>query len=204
MTSARKIEANRQNAARSTGPRSPEGKAAAALNGVRHGPLSRAALLPGESEADLAEFGRKVRASLAPVGEMELLLADRIVTAGWRLRRLLAVEAVLLGRAGKDAGDAFEHYGREKMAVLSRYEAGVERGLYKALHELQRMQAARRGEAVPPLQAVDATLSVDGVEDRDEGGNVGFAPLPLDTETVAVRATVLDPENPGNTSLPAA
>src|SRR4051794_26497134 len=114
MTSLRKVMANRQNATRSTGPRTPEGKAAVALNGRQHGPLSRAVLLPGEREAELVAFGRKVRASLAPVGEMELLLADRIVTAAWRLRRLLAVEALLLGEAGQETGKAFEHYGREK------------------------------------------------------------------------------------------
>jgi hypothetical protein len=43
---------------------------------------------------------------------------------------------------------------------LSRYEAGIERGLYKALHELQRLQAARRadGDAPPPL-AIDVDVS---------------------------------------------
>ena len=157
-------------------------------------------LLPGESEAVLVEFGRKVRAGLAPVGEMELLLADRFVTAAWRLRRLLAIEALLLGEAGQETGKAFEHYGREKMAVLSRYEASVERGLYKALHELQRMQAARRGEVVPLPQAVDATLSVD----EGEAEGAGFAPRPGEAETVAVRASAPGLEQQGNPSSSAA
>ena len=41
---------------------------------------------------------------------------------------------------------------------LSRYETATERGLYRALHELQRLQAARRayGNVPPP-----ATLDVD-------------------------------------------
>jgi hypothetical protein len=39
MTTARQAEANRRNATRSTGPRSTEGKAVDALNGVRLGPL---------------------------------------------------------------------------------------------------------------------------------------------------------------------
>ncbi|HWS81889.1 MAG TPA: hypothetical protein VN178_12780, partial [Rubrobacter sp.] len=49
---------------------------------------------------------------------------------------------------------------------LSRYEAGIERGLYRALHELQRLQAARRadGDAPPPV-AIDVDIS--GVS-RDE------------------------------------
>ena len=48
------------------------------------------------------------------------------------------------------------------MAVLSRYEVTLERSLYKALHELQRLQAARDGQAVPLPQAVDVEVSVSG------------------------------------------
>ena len=43
---------------------------------------------------------------------------------------------------------------------LSRYETAVERSLYKALHELQRLQAARRvkGTVSPPV-VVDVDIS---------------------------------------------
>ena len=45
---------------------------------------------------------------------------------------------------------------------LSRYEATIERSLYKALHELQRLQAARRADGgVPPPAAIH--LDVTGV-----------------------------------------
>ena len=91
MTSERRIEANRRNAKKSTGPRTPAGKAAVALNGLKHGLLSREALVPGECEAELVEFGKRLRAQLAPIGELELLLADRMVSCAWRLRRLLRV-----------------------------------------------------------------------------------------------------------------
>jgi hypothetical protein len=33
---------------------------------------------------------------------------------------------------------------------ITRYEASIERSLFKALHELQRMQAVRQGQNVPP------------------------------------------------------
>lgn len=38
---------------------------------------------------------------------------------------------------------------------LLRYEAAIERQLYKALHELERLQRARRGEPLPPRIQVD-------------------------------------------------
>src|SRR6187401_2603756 len=95
--SERRLEANRRNAARSTGPRTPEGKAIVALNALKHGLLSREALIGGESEAELVAFAKRMRAQLAPLRELELLLADRIISTAWRLRRAIALEAMLLG-----------------------------------------------------------------------------------------------------------
>jgi hypothetical protein len=167
MTSELQAEANRQNAKKSTGPRTPAGKAVVALNGMKHGLLSRESLVKGESEADLVAFGKRLRIQLAPVGELELLLVDRIVSAAWRLRRLVAVETMLFDREDKlDA--AFNGYGREKMGVLSRYEVTLERSLYKALHELQRLQAGRDGQVVPLPEAVDVEVSVSGPNEPDD------------------------------------
>jgi hypothetical protein len=72
MTSERQAEANRQNATKSTGPRTPAGKAVVTLNGIKHGLLSRECLLKGESETEFVAFGKRLRAKLAPVGELEL------------------------------------------------------------------------------------------------------------------------------------
>ena len=93
MTSERKAEANRRNALKSTGPRTPEGKAAVRLNAIRHGLLSREALLSGEDPEALRELGEHLRAELQPVGELENLLVDRVIAAFWRLGRLGRVEA---------------------------------------------------------------------------------------------------------------
>ena len=92
MTSLRQIEANRRNAMNSTGPRTTRGKAVVALNAVQHGLLSRQAVIQGESEAELVELGKRLRGQLAPIGELELLLADRIISTAWRLRRAIALE----------------------------------------------------------------------------------------------------------------
>lgn len=50
MTSDNKAEANRRNALKSTGPSTPEGKAAVHLNALRHGLRSEQILLPGEDK----------------------------------------------------------------------------------------------------------------------------------------------------------
>ena len=40
------------------------------------------------------------------------------------------------------------------------YESTIERGLYKALHELQRLQPARSGQVVPPSMAADVEIAL--------------------------------------------
>jgi hypothetical protein len=93
MTSDKQIDANRKNALKSTGPKTPEGKDAVRLNALKHGLLSKETLLPGEGEEALRELGQNLRAELQPAGELENLLVDRIISAYWRLRRLGRVEA---------------------------------------------------------------------------------------------------------------
>ncbi|MCA1729765.1 MAG: hypothetical protein LC751_10275, partial [Actinobacteria bacterium] len=93
MTSEKQTQANRQNALKSTGPKTSDGKATARYNATKHGLLSREVLLPGEDEATLRELGEILRDELQPVGELENMLVDRIVAAHWRLRRLGRVEA---------------------------------------------------------------------------------------------------------------
>ena len=168
MTTTRQAEANRLNGSKSTGPRTPAGKAVVAYNAMKHGLLSRESLVKGESEADLVDFGKRLRAQLVPVGELELLLVDRIVSTGWRLRRLVSVETMLFNKE-HTPDHAFNDYGREKMGVLSRYEVTLERSLYKALHELQRLQAARDGQAVPLPVVADVSVS----DEADEMALIG-------------------------------
>jgi hypothetical protein len=81
MTSEKQIKANQRNALKSTGPKSPEGRAATRLNARTHGLLSQDVLLPGEDEEALKELDENLRAELQPVGELESLLVDRVIAA---------------------------------------------------------------------------------------------------------------------------
>jgi hypothetical protein len=171
MTSEKKAEANRRNALKSTGPKTPEGKAAVRLNALRHGLRSEEILLPGEDEQALRELDEYLRAELQPVGELENLLIDRVVAAYWRLRRLGRVEAgIFIQESYGDVGDSDasmlglsfirDGNGANAFSKLSRYETAIERSLYKALHELQRLQAGRNTEGdVPPPAVVDVEVS---------------------------------------------
>ena len=45
----------------------------------------------------MRELGQNLKVELQPVGELENLLVDRIISAYWRLRRLGRVEAGIFG-----------------------------------------------------------------------------------------------------------
>ena len=91
MTSDKQAKANRENALKSTGPKTPEGKDAVRLNAVKHGLLSQDILLPGEDEAALKELGERMRAELQPAGELESLLVERRILPRPPLRSIARV-----------------------------------------------------------------------------------------------------------------
>jgi hypothetical protein len=87
MTTTKQAEANRRNAARSTGPRSEEGKTRSALNALQHGMTSETPILPTEDPCECGEFRDRLTRDLAPQGATEERLAEEIVDLSWRLRR---------------------------------------------------------------------------------------------------------------------
>ena len=112
MSSLRRIEANRQNAQRSTGPKTAEGKARVAQNAVTHGLFSRQSLLPDEDPQELENLRESLRAAHNPEGMQEELMVELMVDALWRRRRLGRAEAgiyssehyrILTARARREA-----------------------------------------------------------------------------------------------------
>ena len=66
MSSELKIEANRQNAQHSTGPSTPEGRAAVRLNGLKHGLCGETIVVPGEDPAEFQAMLEAYRAEYQP------------------------------------------------------------------------------------------------------------------------------------------
>jgi len=94
--SPRKLAANQQNARRSTGPRTPAGKARVRHNALKHGLLAKEVIVPlGDEYEKRAEFYLLLDdlcQHYAPVGPIEAMLVDRIAVAYWRLRRATRAE----------------------------------------------------------------------------------------------------------------
>jgi len=97
MTSPRKLAANRRNALQSTGPRTAAGKARSARNNRPiHGLLAREALLSTENRRDFERLAEAVREDCKPEGGREHYFVERMITAEWRLTRVLRMEADIL------------------------------------------------------------------------------------------------------------
>ena len=92
MSTEAQTLANRRNAQKSTGPRTNDGKAAVSQNAVKHGLLTRHDVISSESQADFDLYRDQMLAELAPVSPMESMLAERIVTLSWRLKRASRIQ----------------------------------------------------------------------------------------------------------------
>ena len=121
MSSVAQVEANRLNAQKSTGPRTPEGKARVAANAIRHGLLCEKAFIDGEDFALFEEHCRSMKESLAPVGAIEEELADRVAAQSWRLRRATGIEGLFLHRQLGQHGLLEDEYagGARRRAALA-------------------------------------------------------------------------------------
>src|SRR5690348_6452012 len=90
--SSRKVEANRQNALKSTGPRTEIGKKMVAKNAVKHGFFSKFLLIShpdgNEDPIEYQSFSAGIREHYQPVDPLEDLFVDKIAAWSWRLRRL--------------------------------------------------------------------------------------------------------------------
>ncbi len=115
-TSQKRIDANRRNAQRSTGPRTPEGKSRSRFNGLRHGLAATVRVLPGEDPAAFQARVDAVVESFAPQNQVQVNLLERVAATTWSLERATRAEAAQL--CHKIRHDAIEREQKEKEEAL--------------------------------------------------------------------------------------
>jgi hypothetical protein len=163
MISERQQDANRRNAAKSHGPITPEGRAAVRHNALKHGFTAAEIVLPTvEERIDFEQFRFAFEEEYQPIGPTEEVLVEDMVVSRWRLNRIRKMEpgffalglqfrqsmreklySNLDGQANLADVLSYDASGDDTYGKMSRYEGRFERTFYKALKELQRLQALR-------------------------------------------------------------
>ena len=96
MTTEKQITANRENAKKSTGPRSLDGKCKSRRNAVRHGLTAETVIDVLEDRGDYEALAAAINADYRPATNFEMQLISRLTSLLWRLRRATAIESGLL------------------------------------------------------------------------------------------------------------
>ena len=183
MSSPAQIAANQRNAQLSTGPKTAEGKAVSSKNASKHRLLALDVIQMDEDINAFVELGQGLEREFNPQGDLEHAFVERIAALLWRLKRAGRIESGVLfyqrnrirmvdpepgqeteneeqnnlRQYGDDWAKRGLSYiaGEDSLAKLSRYESSIQRNLLRTIHELQRLQAARKGEPVMAPQALD-------------------------------------------------
>ena len=180
--SEKQLKANQENGKKG-GVKTDEGKEVSKYNALKHGILKATV---SEYEAEFSnDVMDRLNSQFQPVGVLEKMLVDRIGYFYIRLFRVAKSEneymqSILNPRkvTVKDiipqiefTETIVENEGYvpvlkdtsvEKLtSTYLRYEIALENRMYKAIHELQRLQANRNGEKIPPPLAVDIDMTGD-------------------------------------------
>ncbi len=171
MGSQARVAANRRNAAKSTGPRTTEGKAVVAQNAVKHGLWARQAVLRNEDSQEFELHRSRMLRKLDPDGPEQEAMAERIVGLWWRLKRAErmqdeALDYLIEADRGSDwvkccreDGDpsarAAMSFGRavardfaetRTLDRLTMHERRIESSLYRTMKELRLVRREQEGQ----------------------------------------------------------
>jgi hypothetical protein len=144
MTTKEKSDASRRNAAHSTGPKTPEGKAASSMNALKHGLRSQKIIIAGEDPAEFNQLYASLQDQYQPQNQTEQNLVELAAIAQWKLVRAEVFE----GRCYSAVADPIA-----QAAIFNRMnqtQCRLERSYLKAYEALERIKAARQPAPEPP------------------------------------------------------
>jgi hypothetical protein len=116
------LEANRRNAAQSTGPKSAGGKLAVRYNAVKHGLLAKQILFRHDKvrQEEFNDFLDELECDLMPVGPVERMLVEEIGACWWKLQEATRLEFKELRN----------HRNASKQVIAELKEAGADLNLF--------------------------------------------------------------------------
>ncbi len=116
-TSVKRINANRENAKKSTGPKTASGKFRSCRNALKHGLDSRNHLIIGEDVKEFQEMKESYIKMLEPSNILEVEECMQIIAMSWKIRRFSVVET---GLYNQDIMQQLKSSTNELSAILLR------------------------------------------------------------------------------------
>jgi septum formation inhibitor MinC len=150
LISDKQHEANCKNAQHSSGPITPEGKAAVRLNALTHGLRARSTLISTEKQEEYEQFWDQLVAEWRPQGRTELLYLETACTSQWLLARVAKSER----RIYEDLRIEFDEKYFRLLALVAKQRAQLERSFRTAIQDLKQSQKERQSQ--PQAQPVEA------------------------------------------------
>ena len=150
MATKRQIAANRRNSLKSTGPQTPEGKAASAKNSFQHGMYSQDILLFHEDFEGYEVFRTHLFTDQQPETAAEMILIEQVLQSYFMARRALTMMGDCENNAIHGAKPAVF-----TTPILMKLKIQNDRIAFRALQALQQIKAAR-------IQAAAAQQSAQG------------------------------------------
>jgi hypothetical protein len=138
MATLKQIEANRRNALKSTGPRTPEGKAIVSMNSLRHGLRARTIVLPNENPEEFHQLCDDLEAEWQPQSRTEQFYVEQMAVSQWKLNRME------VGEVGVFQEDVKANTQIPLLDRLWQAQCRMERSYARAQRELERLQKSRR------------------------------------------------------------
>ena len=188
MRTDKQISASRENAKKSTGPRTTEGKTNSSKNALKHGLMAQDAVIPGEDPAEFDRHLTKLEDTYLPRNYVEKQIVHQIADTMWRIKRLFRIETTVVS-ASIERTRVYQHDfrvdrirqghegdlqllgesmlgGTKFLNNLARYEGHLRRCLHR---DLELMMKIRREER----KSREAQAAADDVDAAGPGPPAG-------------------------------
>jgi len=146
VISEKQQQANRQNAQKSTGPKTPEGREAVRFNALTYGLRTRETILERENAREYSELWDELDAEWQPHTRTDRIYLETMVTSQWLLKRIAESEQQIYTIANVEQ--------RFKMlAYVYKMRAQLERSFRTAVADMKQSQKERKAVQTQPPQA---------------------------------------------------
>jgi hypothetical protein len=150
LISEKQQQANHQNAQKSTGPSTPEGRNAVRLNALTYGLRTRETILPLENPKEYSDLWDELDAEWQPQTRTERCYLETMVTSQWLLKRIAGSESRIY-EAISIGDNQFRMLG-----YVAKQRAQLERSFRTAIADMRQSQKERRANQTHASQTEQA------------------------------------------------